>query len=274
MAERQSRTGVEALLARHHLRPRRRLGQHFLVDPNIVGKTVRVAEVGEGSRVLEVGTGTGSLTLALAAAGARVLSYEVDTSLRPLLDEVLMGVNGIEVRFEDALAVDLPSQLEGEGWVMVANLPFNVGTPLLMRLLAEAPQLERFVVMVQQEVAERILAKPGTKEYGFPTVLTRLYGSPRLAFRVPPQVFLPPPKVHSAVILIERIIPHPLVGEALALANRAFGQRRKMLRGSLAEVLAEGERSLVRAGLDPTHRPEALEATDFVRLAVVCADAA
>jgi len=274
VGERQSRTAVEALLARHHLRPRRRLGQHFLVDPNLIDKTVRLAELGEGSRVLEVGTGTGSLTLALAEAGASVLSYEVDGSLRPLLDEVLADIDRVEVRFEDALAADLPSQLEGKGWVMVANLPFNIGTPLLMQLLVEAPQLQRFVVMVQQEVADRILARPGTKQYGLPTVLTRLHGSPRLAFRVPPQVFLPPPKVQSAVIVIERKPAHPLAGEALALASRAFGQRRKMLRGSLAGVLVEGERSLLRAGLDPTDRPEALEPDAFLRLAAACADAA
>jgi 16S rRNA (adenine1518-N6/adenine1519-N6)-dimethyltransferase len=153
--------------------------------------------------------------------------------------------------------------------VLVANLPYNVGTPLLLRLLRQAPAFVRFVVMLQREAVDRLAALPGSRTYGLPSVVVRLHGSIEVAFRVPPTVFLPPPRVESAVAVIRRVAAPPRVEQALALAASAFGQRRKMLRRSLAGVLADPEAALAAAGLDPTHRAERLAPEDYLRLAEV-----
>ncbi len=195
------RGATARLLAEHGVHPRKELGQHFLVDPNLVRRIVAVSGVGPGDRVLEIGAGAGTLTRGLAAAGARVLAYEIDRRLRPVLEAALAGVAGVEVRYEDASGLD-PEGL-GEGpWVMVANLPYNVGTPLLLRLLREAPAITRFVVMLQREAVERLAAAPGSRVYGLPSVVVRLHGTVGVAFRVPATVFLPPPRVESAVAVI------------------------------------------------------------------------
>ncbi len=257
------RAATVRLLAAHGLRPRKSLGQHFLVDPNIVRRIVEVAAVGPGNQVLEVGAGAGTLTRGLAATGARVVAYEVDERLRPLLEEVVG--DAAEVRFADATRVD-PITWEGR-WVMVANLPYNVGTPLLLDLLRHAPHIERFVVMLQREAVERLAAGPGTKVYGLPSVTAQLYGTVEIAFRVSPSVFVPPPRVSSAVARIERRAVDPGAPEAVRLAAAAFGQRRKMLRRSLAAVLPAAEAVLTAAGVDPTRRAEDLSPADYLRIA-------
>jgi 16S rRNA (adenine1518-N6/adenine1519-N6)-dimethyltransferase len=262
------RAATARLLAAHGVRPRRALGQHFLVDPNLVRKVVAAAEVRPGDRVLEIGAGAGTLTRALAAAGARVLAYEVDPRLRPVLEEALEGVGGVEVRYADAATID-PAGLAGEEWAVVANLPYHVGTPLLLRLLREAPSVSRFVVMLQLEAVERLAAAPGSRVYGLPSVVAQLHGSVRIAFRVPAAVFLPPPKVESAVAVIRRREAHPRAEQAVALAAAAFGQRRKMLRRSLAPVLADPAAALTATGLEATRRAEQLSPEDYLRLAEV-----
>jgi 16S rRNA (adenine1518-N6/adenine1519-N6)-dimethyltransferase len=262
------RTATTRLLAAHGVRPRRDLGQHFLVDPNLVRKIVVAAEVWPEDHVLEIGAGAGTLTRALAATGARVLAYEVDVGLRPVLEEALQGVAGVEVRYADAATID-PEELAGEEWLVVANLPYHVGTPLLLRLLREAPGIIRFVVMLQLEAVERLAAAPGTRVYGLPSIVVQLHGTIKVAFRVPPEVFIPPPKVESAVAVIRRRPAHPLAEQAIALAAAAFGQRRKMLRRSLAAVLADPASALGAAGLDPTRRAEDLRPEDYLRLAEV-----
>jgi 16S rRNA (adenine1518-N6/adenine1519-N6)-dimethyltransferase len=254
------------LLAAHGVRPRRDLGQHFLVDPNLVRKIVAAAQVKAGDRVLEIGAGVGTLTRALAAVGARVLAYEVDPRLRPVLEAALEDVVGVEVRYADAADLD-PSALEGAPWVVVANLPYHVGTPLLLRLLREAPAIERFVVMLQREAVERLAAAPGSRTYGLPSVVAQLYGAVKVAFRVPAAVFLPPPRVESAVAVVVRKPAHPAAEAAVALAAAAFGQRRKMLRRSLAAVLADAPAVLTAAGVDPSARAEDLAPADYLRLA-------
>jgi len=261
------RAATAELLSRHGIRPRKSLGQNFLVDPNVVRKIVAAAGVEVGTKVLEVGAGAGTLTRGLAAAGARVLTFEVDERLRPLLDAALAGLDNVEVRFADAARADLPAMLEGDGWVMVANLPYNVGTPLLLGLLRRASQIGRFVVMLQREVAERLAAAPGSKVYGLPSVVAQLHGSVDIAFRVAPSVFLPPPQVGSAVVVIRRHPAHPLAEEAVRLAAAAFGQRRKMLRRSLRGIV--GEEELGAAGIDPTRRAEELAPSDYLAIAEV-----
>lgn len=263
----QTRTEIRSLLEAHALRPRKHLGQHFLADPNIVERIIRVAGVGPGQRVLEIGVGTGTLTRGLAATGAEVLGYEVDRSLAPLLEDALGDLEGVTVRFGDAMEVDLAAELGSGPWVMVANLPYNVGTPLIVEILRGVPAVVRMVVMVQSEVADRIVARAGTPSYGLPSVAVALRAVARREFSVPPQVFLPPPEVASAVVSIERSQASALVDRADVLASAAFNQRRKMLRRSLATALTDPVPVLVAAGLDPESRAEDLSPDDYIRLA-------
>ncbi len=261
----QGRAEIVGLLRRHDVSPAKRLGQNFLIDPNIIDKIVDLAGVGPGHQVLEVGAGTGTLTRALAATGARVLAYEVDQRLRPVLGEVLGGLDNVEVRFADAATAPLAAG----SWTVVANLPYYLSTSLLLDWLQAGSQPERFVVMVQREVAERLTAGPGSRVYGIPSVITGLYGKPRLAFRVPPTVFYPPPEVDSAVVEIVRHHPSAHAATAARLAATAFGQRRKMLRRSLGTTLADAEPVLAAAGIDPRARPEDLPVEQFLALAEV-----
>jgi 16S rRNA (adenine1518-N6/adenine1519-N6)-dimethyltransferase len=264
----QSRSEIVGLLERHGLAPLHRLGQHFLADANITRKIVDLAEVGPGSRVVEVGAGTGTLTRALAAAGAHVVAYEVDRGLRPVLEEVTQGLD-VELRFVDVTDVDFSSALEGSGWSMVANLPYNVGTPVLLEAIRGAMNIDPFVVMVQKEVALRFAAAPGSEDYGVPSVVTRLYTEVAVEFTVPPQVFYPPPRVESAVVRMRRRPAPPEAERAVELARAGFGQRRKMLRRSLASILDKPTETLEAAGVDPRLRAEDLTPADYLRLAEV-----
>ncbi len=260
----QGRAEIVGLLRRHEVSPVKRLGQNFLIDPNMIRKIVDLANLGPADQVLEIGAGTGTLTLALAGTGARVLTYEVDERLAPVLEEVLGGVDNAEVRFADAAAAPVP---DGR-WTVVANLPYYLSTTLLLDWLQAGPQPERFVVMVQSEVADRLTAGPGSRAYGIPSVIARLYGQPRLAFRVPPTVFYPRPEVDSAVVEIIRAeAPSPHAPAAARLAAAAFGQRRKMLRRSLIATVPEPEPVLAAAGIDPRSRPEELGVEQFLALA-------
>lgn len=265
----QSRTDIRRLLERHGLDPKKSLGQHFLADPNLIRKVIEVADVGPDDRVVEVGAGTGALTGALAATGAAVVAYEVDERLRPVLAEVLAGMSA-DLRFADVMDVDLAAELEGEGWKLVANLPYNVGTPLVLDVLIRVAKISSVTVMVQEEVADRLAAVPRTADYGIPSVVVALTGTVVERFPVPPQVFVPAPQVHSSVIRIDRVEPPDHWKEALSIAREAFGQRRKMLRRSLAGTVSDA--AFARAGIDPTDRPEDLSPSGFLALAEAVAD--
>ncbi len=245
---------TRALLDRHGISPRKGLGQHFLVDANIIDRIVRTAAIQPGDLVVEVGAGTGALTSALLRAGAEVIAFEVDERLAPILAETAPGA---DIRLADITGVDLAAELERPA-VMVANLPYNIGTRLILDTLREVPAITALTVMVQKEVAERLVASPGSRDYGLPSVVTRLWGEPKIVFTVPPQVFLPPPEVESAVVTIQRRTPPPAAAEAVALAAIAFGQRRKTLRRSLREHMHDIEHVLERCGIAPTARPEQL----------------
>jgi 16S rRNA (adenine1518-N6/adenine1519-N6)-dimethyltransferase len=255
------------MLERHGLTPIHRLGQHFLADANITTKIVTMAEIQPGDNVVEVGAGTGTLTAALAEAGAHVLAYEVDGGLRPVLEEVTRGLD-VDLRFEDIMGVDVDAVLDnGRRWKFVANLPYNVGTPVVLDAMRHVDQIELFVVMVQKEVASRFCAKPGSKDYGLPSVVAQIHTHPRLDFTVPPQVFFPAPRVESAVLVMPRV-PAPVHSErAIELAGVAFRQRRKMLRRSLADEFADPVGRLESVGIAPTARAEDLAPEDFLRLA-------
>ncbi len=262
----QGRAEIKALLDAHGIRPRRALGQNFLADPNLVDRIVRTAGVGTGDKVLEVGAGTGTLTRGLAATGAEVLAFEIDQRLLPVLEATLAGTH-VELRGDDVTKIDLANVLGDGRWTMVANLPYNVGTPLVLDVLRRVPAIRRLVVMVQREVADRFVAPPGSKAYGVPSIVVALHTNTEMAFTVPPSVFYPAPEVDSAVIVMSRIEPPPHAEGAIELAGAVFRQRRKMLRRSLASVVAEPGPVLAAAGIDDTARPEDLVPEAFVRLA-------
>jgi 16S rRNA (adenine1518-N6/adenine1519-N6)-dimethyltransferase len=264
----QTRSEIADLLERHGVSPTHRLGQNFLADANITRKIVEVAGVRAGDRVIEVGAGTGTLTRALAATGAHVVAYEIDAELAPILEEVTSGLD-VDLRFADIMRVDLGVELGSGPWVMVANLPYNVGTPLVLESLKALPDIFRFVVMVQREVAERFAASPGSKDYGLPSVISGIHAPAAIAFRVPPQVFYPAPSVDSAVVIMDRVPSPPGAERAIELAAAGFNQRRKMLRRSLVGMFDDPAESIRKAGLEPTSRAEDLAPADYLRLALV-----
>ncbi|MCY4620404.1 MAG: 16S rRNA (adenine(1518)-N(6)/adenine(1519)-N(6))-dimethyltransferase RsmA [bacterium] len=271
----QTRSEIEALLRRYAVTPRRGLGQHFLADRNLVNKMVDLAGDPARSRALEIGPGTGTITRALVEAGFAVTAYEIDERLRPILEESL-GDLDVDLRFQDATRLDMKEFGAGTDWVLVSNLPYQVGTSILLELLQQAAGLGRCVVVSQREVAERLIAGPGSKAYGLPSVITALYGQARLEFRIPPQVFLPVPRVDSAAVSIQRVAPpEPLRGLAVRIAAAAFRKRRKMVRSSLRGVLpAPAEEILPRIGVDPTKRAEDLDPGAYLSIAAAILEAA
>jgi 16S rRNA (adenine1518-N6/adenine1519-N6)-dimethyltransferase len=264
---------VRTLLAEHGVHPSRALGQNFLADANTARRIVRLAGVGPRSRVLEIGPGVGSLTLALAEEASEVLALELDRHLLPVLEEVLSGATGVRVVHGDALRTDYQALLGSDpgAWTMVSNLPYNVATPLLAHLLEDVPQIDRLVVMVQKEVAERLAAPPGTPAAGAISVKVAYHARGSLLAMVPPTVFVPRPRVDSAVVAFDRRevppvdVPSPQA--MFELTRAGFGQRRKTLRQSLRPVLGPGAEEVLRAaGLDPGARAETLTLEDWAAL--------
>ncbi|MEA3511311.1 MAG: 16S rRNA (adenine(1518)-N(6)/adenine(1519)-N(6))-dimethyltransferase RsmA [Actinomycetota bacterium] len=263
----QGKATIRGLLSDYGLRPNQSYGQNFLIDPNVIRRIVRLSGVSAGSSVVEIGGGTGTLTGAIAATGARVVVYEIDAGLVRVLEDALGGLSNVEIRHEDASEVDLNGALVGGPWSLVANLPYNVGTGILLDALRHAPDIDRFVIMVQREVAERLLAGPGSGAYGIPSVVTTLHASGSVAFTAPPSVFYPTPAVDSTVVELVRHPAPERAERAIEIAIAAFGQRRKMLRRSLAGIIPNTVPVLERCGIDPTLRPEDLSPEDFVAIA-------
>jgi 16S rRNA (adenine1518-N6/adenine1519-N6)-dimethyltransferase len=264
-----TRRELTALMERHDLGPSRALGQNFVVDPNTVRRIARLAAVGPDTPVVEIGAGLGSLTLALAETGAHVTAVETDRYLIPVLGEVVGDLANVDVVHADAMKIDWPSTLAAHpSWVLVANLPYNVATPLVLDLLADVPAIERMLVMVQKEAGERLAAGPGDDAYGIPSVKVAYRATARLVGKVGPDVFVPKPRVDSALVeVVRRTEPATDADPAvlMPLVDKAFNQRRKMLRRSLAGVVAPEQ--FAAAGVDPESRPERLSVQDFGRLA-------
>jgi 16S rRNA (adenine1518-N6/adenine1519-N6)-dimethyltransferase len=257
-------------IARHGLDARKSLGQHFLLDTALCARIAAAAGPMEGRHVLEVGPGPGGLTRALLAAPAvKVLAVELDRRAVAALAELAAAHPGrLEVMEADALKVDVAALLPAPRRI-VANLPYNVATPLLVGWLRGAAAIESMTLMFQQEVAERITAAPGTEMYGRLGVLAQWRCRTSLLLTLPPGAFSPPPKVWSAVVGLTPLPDDP--GPALfatmeRLTAAAFGQRRKMLRGAL-KSLGEAEALLGAAEIDPTRRAETLTIAEFDRLA-------
>ena len=289
---------ITELLERYGLTARKALGQNFVADPNTVMKIARLAQVGPGDRVVEIGPGLGSLTLALADTGAHVLAVEKDETLLPVLSDVLnlYGAKEVQVVQADALTVNWPELLssanpssdqaaadrEDSGdsgdsgdtgdteefqWTLVANLPYNTAVALIMGVLADAPMVQRMVVMVQSEVADRLVAGPGGRTIGIPSIRLAWFARAELLATVPPEVFIPRPRVTSALVgITRREPPSTIVSESdlMALVARAYSQRRKMLRSTLGKAVSAA--AFEAAGIAGTSRPEELDVVAWARL--------
>jgi 16S rRNA (adenine1518-N6/adenine1519-N6)-dimethyltransferase len=264
-----TKTELSALLKDHGLHPSRALGQNFVVDPNTVRRIARLADVGPGDQVLEIGAGLGSLTLALVETGADVTALEVDRFLIEPLSAVL-AKTAVRVVHTDAMRADYESILDGRSTTVVANLPYNVATPLVLHLLESEPLIARMLVMVQKEVGERMAALPGTEAFGAVSLRVAYFADAKVVGKVPPSVFVPKPNVDSVLVSVvrrERVRIDPALvaeDELFAVIRLAFGQRRKMLRRSLAGWTSDGV--FERSGVAETRRPEELSLEEFAAL--------
>jgi 16S rRNA (adenine1518-N6/adenine1519-N6)-dimethyltransferase len=262
---------LRAVIARHGLSARRALGQNFLLDGNLTAKIVRAAGDLTGTTVLEVGPGPGGLTRALLASpAARIVAVERDSRCVAALAELAAAFPGrLQVVEGDALAIDEPALLDGPASV-VANLPYNIATALLLKWSLTPQRFRRLTLMFQREVAQRLAASPGTAAYGRLSIVVQWLYEVRLLFEVPARAFTPPPKVTSAVVgLTPRSTPLALAPRAAleAVTAAAFGQRRKMLRGSLKALGVDVAALLAAAGLDPEARAETVDIEGFCAMA-------
>ena len=269
---------LREVIARHGLMAKKALGQNFLLDLNLTSRIARASGPLEGATVVEVGPGPGGLTRALLAGGAgRVIAIERDARCLPALAEVAAAYPGrLEVIEADALKVDMAALTGGAPARIVANLPYNVGTSLLTGwLTSEAwpPWYQSLTLMFQKEVAQRIVAAPGSDPYGRLGVLCGWRTEARIMFDVAPSAFVPPPKITSSVVhLVPRAAPLPCSVKMLERVTlAAFGQRRKMIRQSLKGLVSDPMPLIEAAGIDPTERAENLTIEDFCRLARLAA---
>ncbi len=258
-------------MPRAHLRPRKRFGQHFLIRPEVTQRILALADLQGSESVLEIGPGRGALTKELRHRCARLVVIEIDRDLVADLRQTLAGDTNVRIIEGDVLRIDLEAELARDApLTVVANLPYNISTPLLARLIERPELFRRLVLMLQREVAERVCAKPGGKDYGALSVAVQLVALPRIAFGVPPSAFRPPPKVDSAVIVVEPFEQPLLSADQRAAVRRVtralFSQRRKQLGKLVRGLSADARQILEDLQIDPTRRPETLGPDDFVRL--------
>jgi 16S rRNA (adenine1518-N6/adenine1519-N6)-dimethyltransferase len=266
-----TRRQVTDLLEANGLHPSRALGQNFVADPNTVRRIARLAAVGPGDRVVEVGPGLGSLTVALAETGASVTAIEADRRLMGVLGTVTAGMDVRPVA-GDAMSIDWSDLLGGRrGWVLVANLPYNIATPMIAQLLDRVSAIDRMLVMVQKEVGDRLVASAGQEAYGAVSVKVAYWAEATMVGRVPASVFIPQPKVESALVQIRRrpapaVDPMQVSADSLfELVRAGFATRRKMLRRSLAGLVTAA--TFEAAGVRPESRAEELDVYAWGRLA-------
>lgn len=280
-----SAADVRRIAAELDLRPTKQWGQNFVIDPNTIRRIVQVAGVGSEEHVLEIGPGLGSLTLGLLDAATAVTAVEIDPVTAARLPQTVAefrpnAADALSVLHADAMTVSAahldavrPSAAHTGPTALVANLPYNVAVPVLLQSLAELPEVRHGLVMVQEEVADRLAAPPGSRTYGVPSAKAAWYADVRKAGVIGTQVFWPAPRIHSGLVAFTRREP-PVTSvsrrEVFAVVDAAFAQRRKTLRAALAGWAgspARAEQALVAAGVDPGLRGEALDITAFARIA-------
>ena len=278
---------TRALLAQFGIRARKKYGQNFLTDANIVRGIVEAAGIGEEDCVLEIGPGIGTMTQELSEAAGRVICVEIDENLRPVLAQTLEDCTNVTILWQDILKTDLRALSEtwneGRRLKVVANLPYYVTTPILLHLLEEKGCFSSITVMVQKEVADRICAGPGSREYGALSLAVQYYASPEIVLKVPPSCFLPRPAVESAVLFLQAYEEPPVDAEEgflFALVRASFNQRRKTLANGLSHGFRYGDRTLTRArveealaamGLPADIRGEKLSLEEFAALSRILA---
>ena len=249
-----------------NIKPRKTLGQNFLIDTNISRKITKLVQGQLADPIIEIGPGTGSLTNELLKDNYRIKAVEVDKQLTHLLRERFGDVPNIEIINEDAMSFNY-SQLTGPWWIMVGNLPYNIGTRLLIKLITEVPQIHRYVIMLQDEVAERIVAKPNTKHYGSISVLFSLFTDSKLQFNVSKNCFEPKPKILSTVLTIQRetLLDEKIRFKAFEISKIAFQQKRKKIKTALKDYIDEEKAEKLL--LDLNSRPQELTPNDFLSIA-------
>lgn len=263
------------ILKRFGIRMSKKLGQNFLIDEHVVRSIVEAANISEGDAVLEIGPGIGTLTQGLAEAGADVTAVEIDRRLIEVLAKTLEGYENIKVVHGDILRIDIAKEVMAPRYKVVANLPYYITTPIIMGLLEAHMPVDVLVTMVQKEVAQRMVAVPGTKDYGSLSVAVQYYTKPEIMFIVPPASFIPPPAVDSAVIRCTvREKPPVEVDERVffRVVKAAFAQRRKTLSNTLKTTGVPAETLKVileKAGIDGTRRGETLSLEEFAAIANV-----
>lgn len=268
------------IIRKYEFRFQKRFGQNFLVDANILGKICEAAEIGKDDMVIEIGPGIGSLTQCLAEAAGSVIAIEIDKKLIPILEETLSGCSNVRIINEDVLKTDLKKLIEeygkGQRIKLVANLPYYITTPIVMGILEQRLPIESMTIMIQKEVAERMQAEPGSKDYGALSLAVRYYAKVRVIAAVPPGCFMPRPKVASAVIRLDLYEDPPYRARdevfLFKLIRAAFHQRRKTLQNALSnssEIQRDKERIIAAIsglGLDASIRGERLGLSEFIAL--------
>jgi len=275
------------ILARHGFSFKKSLGQNFLIDPNILQRITETAQLTKETGVIEIGPGIGALTEHLARAAGKVVAFEIDQRLLPILDETLAPYDNVTVINEDVLKADVKEVVEREfaqfdRLMVVANLPYYVTTPIIMKLLEDKIPVNGFVVMLQKEVGDRISAKPSSKEYGSLSIAVQYYTEASIAFIVPKTVFMPAPNVDSAIIKLNvRSEPAVSVDDEdffFLVTRTSFAQRRKTILNNLVNGLPGGKEkkndiieALEEAGIEPSRRGETLSLDEFAALSQVLA---
>lgn len=261
------------ILKAFDLHASKRLGQNFLIHSGTVEAIVATADIHPGDRILEIGPGIGTLTQGLAEAGAIVTAVELDKKLPAVLAETLSGYDRVRIVGGDILKTDIPTLMGEEPFKVVANLPYYITTPILLTLLERRLPITRIVAMVQREVAERMIAAPGGRDYGALSVAVQYYTAPQLAMEVSPRCFLPPPAVESAVMdcVVRKTPPVKVADEKqfFRIVRAAFGQRRKTLGNALKSLGFSRDTlqgALTMAGIDPLRRGETLSLAEFAAL--------
>ena len=274
-------TKTKEILMKHNLQMKKSLGQNFLIDTNITDKIIRSSDINQNTGVIEIGPGIGSLTQQIAKSAKKVMAYEIDQRLLPVLEDTLQDYSNVHILNQDILKADVSADIklylnDVEEVIVVANLPYYITTPIIMNLLEADLPVQRYVVMMQKEVGERLVADPGSKSYGSLSIAVQYYTNVSQVMIVPKNVFMPPPNVDSIVVKLEKKSDLPDVGpikQCFKLVRGAFSQRRKTILNNYQSVFVDGKSHkesikawLLEADIDPKIRGEVLTLEQYSKL--------